>query len=401
MYQLSSAVLSTIATVAKLSNPKEYPGPSASLLSGVRNLSEMFTRGATAAATAYLKDETLRASYLNYYVPVNVGKVQMLLEELRPLLPSRSDEEFRVLDVGGGPGTGSIALLDWCCSQSLPPVGTLRMTVVDHSVDAMKLSAQLWQEYARQSHIPSIQPLQTAVCDLEQSLPPVLRMVGEENGYHLIIVQNVLSELFVGSSDCITRRTALINHLMNCLAKDGSVMLIEPASRSASRALHQVRDNLLAGVQCSIYSPCLHEQPCPALLKPDDWCHEEREWHTPSWISQIDREVGFIKDALKFSYVIVRKDGKSLVPRKPDYHRVVSELREMKGEKRVWLCDQAGRSEVGRQDKERSTTNAAFDTWHRGAIVRVDEIVRKERKGRPAMVGRILSSGVAEVIRPA
>jgi len=89
------------------------------------------------------------------------------------------------------------------------------------------------------------------------------------------------------------------------------------------------------------------------------------------------------------------------VPRKQDYHRVVSELREMKGEKRVWLCDQTGRSEVGRQDKERSTTNATFDNWHRGAIVRVDEIVRKERKGRPAMVGRILSSGVAEVIRPA
>jgi hypothetical protein len=275
------------------------------------------------------------------------------------------------------------------------------MTVVDHSADAMKLSAQLWQEYARQSHIPSIQPLQTAVCDIEQSLPPVLRMVGEQNGYHLIIVQNVLSELFVGSSDCIARRTTLINHLVNCLAKDGSVMLIEPASRFASRALHQVRDNLLAGLQCSIYSPCLHEQPCPALLKADDWCHEERGWHTPSWISQIDREVGFIKDALKFSYVIVRKDGKSLVPRNPDYHRVVSELREMKGEKRVWLCDQTGRSEVGRQDKERSTTNAGFDMWHRGAIVRVDEIVRKERKGRPAMVGRILSAGVAEVIRPA
>lgn len=401
MYQLSSALLNTIATVARLSNSRETPALSASLLSGVRNLSGMFTRGGKAAATAYLQDEALRASYLSYYVPVNAGKVQILLEELRPLLPSRTDEEFRVLDVGGGPGTGSIAVLDWCTSQSLPPVSTLRMTVVDHSVDAMKLSTQLWQEYASQSQIPSIQPLQTAACDLEQSLPPFLRMVKEQNAYHLIIVQNLLSELFIGSSDCLARRTALINHLVNCLAKEGSVMLIEPASRSASRALHQVRDHLLVGLQCSIYSPCLHDQPCPALLKPDDWCHEEREWHTPSWISQIDREVGFIKDALKFSYLILRKDGKSLVPRKPDYHRVVSELREMKGEKRVWLCDQTGRAEVGRQDKERSTTNAAFDNWHRGAIVRVDEIIRKERKGRPAMVGRILSAGVAEVIRPA
>jgi len=99
--------------------------------------------------------------------------------------------------------------------------------------------------------------------------------------------------------------------------------------------------------------------------------------------------------------VIFRKDGKTLVPRDPDYHRVVSELRVMKGEKRVWLCDHAGRSEIGRQDKERSSSNAAFDDWHRGAIIRVSEIVRKERKGRPAMVGRITSSGVVEIVRPA
>jgi hypothetical protein len=178
-------------------------------------------------------------------------------------------------------------------------------------------------------------------------------------------------------------------------------MLIEPALRSASRALHQVRNNLLADLQCTVFSPCLHNQPCPALIKPDDWCHEERFWETPDWIAQIDDSVGFIKDALKYSYVILRKDGKTLVPQNPHYHRVVSELRELKGEKRVWLCDAEGRSELGRQDKERSPSNAAFDDWHRGAIVRVDDIVRKERKGRPAMVGRILSSGVAEVIRPA
>jgi hypothetical protein len=137
------------------------------------------------------------------------------------------------------------------------------------------------------------------------------------------------------------------------------------------------------------------------LIKPDDWCHEERKWEAPDWIGQIDRQVGFIKDALKFSYAILRRDGKTLVSRTAGYHRVVSELRVMKGEKRVWLCDATGRPEIGRQDKEQSTANAPFDQWHRGAIVRISDIVRKDRKGRPAMVGRILSSGRAEIIRPA
>ncbi len=401
MYQLSSAVLSTISTVARLNAVEGHQSPSASLLSGVRSLSEMFTRGGQSIGTVYLQDPLLRASYLTYYVPVNVGKVQLLLGELKPLLQSFPAEQFRVLDLGGGPGTGALALLDWCSSQSLPPAASLHMTVVDRSPEAMKLCVELWREYSTQNHISAIPPLQTVVCNLERSLPSGPRIVGDGNGYHLIIVQNLLSELFVGSTDPIGLRTALVNYLVRCLAEEGSLMLIEPASRSASRDLHQVRNNLVCGLQCSVYSPCLHDQPCPALIKPDDWCHEERAWQIPAWIDQIDRAVGFIKDALKFSYVILRKDGKTLVPRNCDYHRVVSELREMKGEKRVWLCDETGRSEVGRQDKERSPSNAAFERWHRGAIVRVDEIVRKERKGRPAMVGRILSSGVTEIIRPA
>ncbi len=401
MYQLSSAVLSTIATMAKLNILEPHQGISASLLRGVRSLSEMFTRGARGIGTAYLEDPRLRASYLTYYVPVNLGKVQLLLEELRPVLPSCPDEEFRVLDLGGGPGTAALAVLDWCCSQSMPPASSIRMTVVDRSPEVLRLCTELWQAYVRQHHDHSIGTLQTAVCNLERGLPPILRAGGQDNGYHLIIVQNLLSELFIGSSDPIDERTEFVCQLLGCLAPDGSLMLIEPALRSASRALHQVRNNLLAGLHCSVFSPCLHDHPCPALIKPDDWCHEERRWETPAWIAQIDDEVGFIKDALKFSYVILRKDGTTLVSRKEDYRRVVSELRVMKGEKRVWLCDATGRSELGRQDKERSPSNAAFDDWHRGAIIRVSEIVRKERKGRPAMVGRILSSGRAEVIRPA
>ncbi len=401
MYQLSTAVTSTIATVAKLNILEPHQWISASLLSGVRSLSEMFTRGGHGIGTAYLEDPRLRAAYLTYYVPVNLGKVQLLLEELRPVLPRCIDKEFRVLDLGGGPGTGALAVLDWCCAQFLPPASSIRMTVVDRSPEVLRLCTELWQVYARHHHDHPIGTLQTAVCNLERGLPPVLRVEGQDSGYHLIIVQNLLSELFTGSLDSIGQRTEFVRQLLGCLVADGSLMLIEPALRSASRALHQVRDNILAGLHCSVFSPCLHEQPCPALIKPDDWCHEERRWETPAWIAQIDDEVGFIKDALKFSYVILRKDGKTLVSRNEDCRRVVSELRILKGEKRVWLCDATGRSELGRQDKERSPSNVAFDDWHRGAIVRVSEIVRKEKNGRPAVLGRILSSGRAEVIRPA
>ncbi len=401
MYQQSSGVLSAIATVAKVNVLEPHQRVPEPIIEGVSRLSEMFTRRDQGPGVAYFEQPQLRAAYLAYYVPVNLAKVQILLDELQPVLPVRWNEEFRVLDIGGGPGTGALGVLDWCLSKSVMPPSSLRMTVVDRSPQVLRLCAQILKEYSEQHPDQRIAPVQTVECNLERSLFPPLREVGMGKGYDLIIIQNLLSELFIGSPDSVGQRTALVGELLNYLAVDGSLLLIEPALRSASRALHQLRDNLLAGQHCSVYSPCLHDAPCPALVKPDDWCHEERKWEVPAWIAHVDREVGFIKDALKFSYVILRKDGKTLVPRNADYHRVVSELRLMKGEKRVWLCDETGRPEIGRQEKERSASNAPFDDWHRGAIVRVSEIIRKDRKGRPAMVGRIISSGTAEIVRPA
>lgn len=401
MYQLSPAVLNTIAAVTKVNVLEPHQRVPESIIGGVSRLSEMFTSRGQGPGVAYFEETQLRASYLAYYMPVNLAKVQVLLDELQPALPAVGNEEFRVLDIGGGPGTGALGVLDWYRSKAVMPSSSLRITVVDRSPQVLRLCAEILKVYGEQHPDQPIAPVKTVECNLERSLPPILREVGLGNGYHLIIIQNLLSELFVGSPDQIGQRTALVRELVNHLTADGSLMLIEPALRSASRALHQLRDNLLAAQHCSVYSPCLHDASCPALVKPDDWCHEERKWQIPSWIAQVDQEVGLIKDALKFSYVILRKDGETLVPRNSDYHRVVSELRVMKGEKRVWLCDDTGRFEIGRQDKERSLSNAAFDDWHRGAIIRVSEIVRKERKGRPAMVGRIAASGTAEIVRSA
>jgi hypothetical protein len=150
----------------------------------------------------------------------------------------------------------------------------------------------------------------------------------------------------------------------------------------------------------TVYSPCLHERACPALVHPDDWCHEERTWDPPAWIQTLDKETGFIKDALKFSYVLLRKDGRTVVEREPQLYRVVSELRVLKGEKRAWLCNGQGRPEVGRLDRLASPLNAAVDDWHRGAIVRISEIIRKERNGKLSTVGRVDSDSAVQLIRP-
>jgi ribosomal protein RSM22 (predicted rRNA methylase) len=228
-----------------------------------------------------------------------------------------------------------------------------------------------------------------------------LEQVRERAPFDLVILANCLNEMFSGAKDPIEARSGLVAEVLALLAPHGTMMIIEPALRETSRALHQVRDRLLQEKHCTVYSPCLHENNCPALINPYDWCHEERGWEAPASIQAIDREVGFIKDALKFSYLLLRKDGKTIVERRPNVYRVVSELREMKGEKRAWLCNEQGRQEVGRQDRLVSPQNEAFDAWHRGAIVQIERIVRKEKGGKVSALRRIEEDAAVKIVRPA
>jgi hypothetical protein len=100
---------------------------------------------------------------------------------------------------------------------------------------------------------------------------------------------------------------------------------------------------------------------------------------------------------LKFSYLLLRTDGRTIATRSPQIFRVVSELRELKGDMRAWLCNELGRSEVGRLDRAASGINEVWETCQRGSIIRLDGVKRKEG----ATLGRIPAEGTVEIIRPA
>ena len=312
----------------------------------VGQLSYRFTRERQLKIGNYLEDSATALAYLAYFVPVNAAKVDSLLDELAPTFVDIDPNAMRVLDLGCGPGTGAMAVLDWMQSKRWLQSGRLHCVAVDQSSLSLITCQRLWSAYceAEGNSSRTLLPLRE---NLEEGLSRQIKHEGGTKGYDLIIIQNVLSELGTGKPGSEEVRTRLVTMALDILSDHGTVMVIEPALRDASRQLHEVRDRLLQEGKCTVYSPCLHERSCPALVNPNDWCHEERAWSQPTWIKEIDREVGFIKDALKFSYVLLRKDGRTIVPRAPALYRVVSELRVFKGEKRAWLCNEQGRPEVG------------------------------------------------------
>jgi ribosomal protein RSM22 (predicted rRNA methylase) len=367
--------------------------PRAGLAQAVGELSMLFTKKRAALSRPYLEDPAAAAAYLSYFLPVNLSKIQILLDEM-PIDQPR--ERFSVLDLGSGPGTGSLAVLDWHQRQKY--AGALAVVAVDSSLTALGQASQLWTRYCHAAGIRDAS-FQTHKGDLEQTA--WLEQVRPRAPFDVIVLANILNEIHVSAKDPIAARTNFVTEVLPLLAPSGTMMIVEPALRETSRALHHVRDRLLREKRCTVYSPCLHENNCPALADPYDWCHEERGWEPPVLIREIDKEVGFIKDALKFSYLLLRKDGKSVVERRSDVYRVVSELREMKGEKRAWLCNETGRAEIGRQDRLASPQNEAFDAWHRGVIVQIERIVRKEKGGKVSTLGRIEQGAAVKIVRPA
>ena len=385
-YRLSPVVYEAITQIVKDEGLK-----SDVLARGVTRLSQMFTKERSALSHQYFEDQGLAISYLQYFLPVNLAKVSLLLDEM-PAVDVTSG--LSVLDVGAGPGTAGLAVLDWAHRMNLSGEGMV--TAVDASPTALRYGRRLWQQVC---HAAGREKANLEVIEGSIERTACYEKIRGKGPYDLIVLANSLNEIAAESRDPLGVRTTLLTGLLDVLSTHGSMIIVEPALRETSRALYQVRDRLLQDDQCTVYSPCLHEHACPALVKPHDWCHEERLWDPPESIRSIDAQVGFIKDALKFSYLILRKDGKTIVDRQPDRYRVVSELRVMKGEKRAWLCNELGRPEVGRQDRLVTDRNALFDEWHRGDIVQIEKVSYKERHGKVSTLGRIEPTSEVKIIR--
>ena len=361
----------------------------------VAELSRLFTKEREALGMAYLDDPSLARAYLKYFLPVNLSKIQVLLDELpEDWHKAAGNRPVRVLDLGTGPGTGALAVLDWLNQHDPDWLKQLTVVAVDASADALRQARQVWDTYERQANASDAR-LILHEGDLGRPTSGWRDHAVQRGPYDLIIVANCLNELFGRTDHSLKGRSGLLGDLLGLLAPHGTLMLLEPALRETSRALHQVRDLILLEKRCTVYSPCLHEANCPALANPNDWCHEERAWEPPASIQRIDHEVGFIKDALKFSYLLLRTDGRTIAERSPHTFRMVSELRKLKGDTRAWLCNERGRCEVGRLDRAETDMNSKWDECQRGTIVRIEQISRTDG----ASLGRISDRSAVQIVR--
>jgi hypothetical protein len=233
----------------------------------------------------------------------------------------------------------------------------------------------------------------------------------------------VLSELDVGASDetRLDRHVALVRRLVDERARPpgegertGAVIVVEPALRDRTRHLHRVRDALAAsGV--GVFAPCLHQAPCPALVRQADWCHEDLPVDLPGWLVPVARAAGLRYEGLTFSYLVLQRSGGSLAeaahaatvaPQGAAHLRVVSDVIRTKGKREAYCCGQfagagglvAARERVTRLDRTSTGRADPFANLVRGDVLVVDpplELARPRLGADSAM--RVLGVGAARI----
>ena len=281
--------------------------------------------------TPYLADPSLRAEYARDIAPRTGPALTKILREVFPD-PGGQRRPRRVLDLGAGTGAAGASVKNYFG-------GDLDLVSVDRARTGVGASNGNW--------------LTTDVTEHAA----LVRAAATKGRFDLLVAAHVLNELFVDESS--SRRPAKLAMLVrrwweSLVGEGGTLIAVEPALRETSRVLLAVRDELLR-VGLHVVAPCFFTGPCPALLRPRDWCHDA---------VQVNGE-----PAIDFSYLAMRASGQPTTD--PDLFRIVSDPLPEKGRLKLYACGASGRHAIARLDRDTNPTNADFDLLSRGDVAHI------------------------------
>ncbi|MFA6362959.1 small ribosomal subunit Rsm22 family protein [Methanoregula sp.] len=239
--------------------------------------------------------------YLAYHFPVYFMQSRYLLAQLaRDGLLKR---EMTILDLGTGPGVIPLAIADfWTC------LDTARATVfpVERSKEHIEAFSYLAKSVATKDSPVTIKPALEAdiTAPVDVALPERI---------DLMVFSNVLNEL---ADLPVAARADIVMKYAERLSPDGTILIIEPAEEATSTGL-RVMSLALKKRGLSIYAPCTYV-----------WgtnCTPDRCWsfvtapcirpiRIMNTLAACNEPFRYVNTDIKYSYVMLRKDGKTRSP---------------------------------------------------------------------------------------
>ncbi|MDD1669664.1 MAG: small ribosomal subunit Rsm22 family protein [Methanomicrobiales archaeon] len=237
-------------------------------------------------------------AYLAYQAPVVLVQFEHILHEMAAdgLLRDR----MRVLDIGSGPGTVPLAIIDaW---SRLSP-GKVWIAALERETENLEAFRSIVPPFA--SRTPSVriaEPVREDIMSFDpDSLPREM---------DLIVFGAVLNEL---RKVPLETKAALVEKISESLAGDGTIVIMEPADLENSLALRRLTREL-SRRGMTLYAPCTH------LWSTD--CRPDRCWtfrdgpaiqptRLMSRLASSPDGYRYLNTDIKFSYALLRKDRRT------------------------------------------------------------------------------------------
>lgn len=292
-----------------------------------------------------------------FFSVADAAKISIPLSELagRDCLPSPAS--WKVLDLGAGAGAMGLGLLSFLADHH-PGVSV--------QIDAVDLDAGALGVYSGAIDALGQEDLDLGTIGIRTIESSAASYQARSGHYDVVALGSMLNELSE------RERITLAASAMDAVAPGGSLIIVEPALRETSRALHRVRDSLV-GHGATIFAPCTHSQPnCPALIDERDWCHEDRAVVLPSRARQMAQTTGLRDGGLKFSYLVARHSAEPLVALEDGVValRVVGQPQRGKGQRESFVCGpDLGRRKLRLLKRNRSSKNRILERAHRGDVL--------------------------------
>jgi ribosomal protein RSM22 (predicted rRNA methylase) len=383
--KISSVLETNLLEFAGLSRPLNSSSREIKKLSSaVKTISDEYVAADESFKGNLFKKQALRNAYIVYYLPANLIKIFPILDELfsHPEISGFTGPEVSILDLGCGPGTFLLGVLEYLAvNKNLlsREIQQINLWGIDQMEECLVTAREVIANYLQaQSFSPDIKwKLQFkagSISSAEFSHP----LLPENKQFDLIIAGNVFAEI---KSIAHQKMVPVLEQL---LSSHGTLLLIEPGTRAASRNLINLRNMLLEQTALTLYAPCLERGLCPSLDNPKDWCHQKLFWSPPEFVKAIDRHTGFTKEkGVQYTYFTFRKDGKRVAHPFCDFPRgkiwrVVSYVIKSKGEERLFVCNGKERILLRRLAKNISAKNGDFSQVLRGDCVVIDGLVKRE-----------------------
>lgn len=324
---------------------------------GIEELSDLFTDERPKNMPRYFNHPKYRSSYLLYFFPLQAAKFITLFQVHSAAIEAAIADGtqkgvLRVLDLGSGPGTASLAfllqLLEHPDPASLPPIELHWFDTQKEILhDGKELAEMLGNNFSKlrgkiKVHT-YLEPWWRAAELIKE--PTSLTLFG-----HVLNETQGLAPL--GSSgpngDHENQFQSAVQKALNMLltrAHGGGTLIVEPAFKSSAQLVSQLRDyffrsEILSKEPGAIWGPCLHMEACP-LAQGRDWCHFSIPLSFPGkWFAAFSKGLGSERQWIKFQYNWYASREYRAQTADGSLRRVVSDpLRGERGKSQVLLCE--------------------------------------------------------------